>query len=208
MATLLRTMSVWDGRPGLPGYTAFHWGSGGGTLQEAADGAHARAAAFFAQVVNTLPSGVTIRTLGEVELINVEDGTLDSVWTATAGTSTAVGSAAGASPAPAGACISWSTGGIAYNRRVRGRTFLVPLAAEKYEADGTLSTLGISQISSACAVILDAGTGGPLSVWARPADAVLNPDGTVKRAARTGSLHSVTGYRVADKVAVLRSRRD
>ena len=102
----------------------------------------------------------------------------------------AVGAAAGV-----GACVSWLTGGIVGGRRLRGRTFLVPLHNSTYDTDGTF-TSGVLTALTAFQTAMRAA--GPLAVWHRP----TTPGGT------DGTSYGVIGARVRDRVAFLSSRRD
>jgi hypothetical protein len=98
-------------------------------------------------------------------------------------------------PSPTGACISWTTGGINRGRLVRGRSFVVPLAAAYYDGNGSLTTPCTTQLQLAATHLIGA-TGIPFSVWSRPR---LGAGGAIF-AALTGTVH--------DQAAVLRSRRD
>jgi hypothetical protein len=85
---------------------------------------------------------------------------------------------------------------IINGRRLRGRTFLVPLGSTFYTTDGTPIETARTNIAAAAAVLI-ANTGGPpLGVWRRP-----SPSGV-------GVLGVATTASVPDKAAVLKSRRD
>lgn len=154
-------------------------------------------AAFEAQKAN-FPSGTTMAFPGQGDVINDTNGALVGVWTAT-GAGTVTGTSAGPVAAGVGACIGWTTGGIVNGskgpRKLRGRTFLVPLTTAAYEQDGTLATASVASLQSLANAIQ---ASGPLAVWHRP----TTPGGT------NGNSYGVISARVRDKVAFLSSRRD
>lgn len=148
-----------------------------------------------------LPSGVTIVVPASGDRIDDTTGALTGVWSV-AGENTATMDGAAASAAGVGACVSWNTGGIVPGggatprpRRLRGRTFLVPLANSAYGPDGTLDTAAYNQINTFATALRAA---GPLAVWHRP----------TSPGASDGNSYGVTSHRVSDKVAILTSRRD
>ena len=95
-----------------------------------------------------------------------------------------------------GACIIWETGEVKNGRRVRGRSFIVPMSGAHYDNDGTLKSTAITDITEA-ANTLCAG-GFDFGVLSRPSAVGAND----------GSFHTASSGRVSDKAAVLRSRRD
>lgn len=148
----------------------------------------------YANLAAALPGGVTITVPGTGDTIDDTTGELTGVWTATSPTPV-VGTGQGICAAGVGACIGWTTGGIVNGRKLRGRTFIAPLASAGFDSDGTLGpgTLGAVQ---AMAAALQAS--GPLAVWHRPTSA----------GAADGNSYGVIQNRVRDKVAYLSSRRD
>jgi hypothetical protein len=152
----------------------------------------------FSQIGEIIPSGTTISIPGSGDTINDTNGALVGNWSATP-PATLVGGAAGNVAAGVGACVSWNTGGIVTGtkgpRRLRGRTFLVPLAAFAFEPNGTLGTVGLAKLTNYGTSML---ASGPLAIWHRP----TTPGAT------NGNSYGVQSYRIRDKVAVLRSRRD
>lgn len=190
MATLQRVVVQWAGN-GVVGsaVNVLHYsGSEGGVPDVAA----IRAA--YANLIPSLGSGTQILVPGSGDVIEDTTGELVGSWTATT-PATVVGTGGGSIAAGVGACIGWATGGIVNGRRLRGRTFLVPMAAGGYDTDGTLGG-GSLLVAQQCAGGLMAA--GPLGVWHRPTT-VGGSDGTS---------YGVTSYKVRDKVAFLSSRRD
>lgn len=152
----------------------------------------------FQNLSGAIAPGTTITIPNSGDIIEDTTGALTGVWTGTGG-----GSFTGTSDpriaAGAGACIGWTTGGIVMGkkgpRKLRGRTFLVPLGASSYDSDGTLQ----AGTKTGCEAV---GTGliaaGGLAVWHRP----TTPGGS------DGNSYAVLSSKVRDKVAFLSSRRD
>lgn len=92
---------------------------------------------------------------------------------------------------------TWLTAGIVNGRRVKGRTFLGPLAYVDSDSDGTPNAIRLGHLQA----LLDAwhnngATSVYSCVWHRPVGGV------------GGSDHEITSASKKDKYAVLRSRRD
>lgn len=150
--------------------------------------------AAFQAIASTLPSGVTIEVPSSGDIIDEATGQLTNVWDGPSPGGTVTGSASNAAAAGVGAVVTWDTGGIVNGKRVRGRTFLVPLATAAYEADGTISASYLNEFPDFANALI----GAQLCVWHRP----TTPGGS------DGSNHEVTSFRLPDKVAILTSRRD
>lgn len=134
---------------------------------------------------------------GSVDVLDEASGQMtNSIGvTARSGAGTAGG---GIGPTPVGVAINWKTSEFKNGRRVQGRTFLVPVSGGSFEGDGTLSATALAEAAEFHAAMRDAGaTDLVLVVWSRP-----------NAAGAGGSRHGVTSASVADKAAVLRSRRD
>lgn len=154
-------------------------------------------AAFQARSV-LFPAGTTITVPASGDTINDTTGALIGGWSV-ASTNTATMDGSPAAAAGVGACITWTTGGIVPGkkgpRRLRGRTFLVPLSTSTYESNGTLTSGALTGLQ-ALADALKAS--GPLGIWHRPSSLT----------AADGNSYGVQSARVRDKVAYLSSRRD
>lgn len=94
---------------------------------------------------------------------------------------------------PAGAVLAWQTGTINRGRVVRGRTFIVPIAKNYFEDDGTLTGEAVTFLIAAGNQLIATNVG--FSVWSRP------------RLGAGGLLAPVLSVRVNDRAAVLTSRR-
>lgn len=204
MTTLLRVRSRWQGFSGGPGYTVMHFrdfdssgGVGGDPDNTQASAAIDRVRTFFVAIAGLYPSAVSVQVEAEVDVIEHTTGELiDSLPGKAVGAVT--GSTAANFSAPVGAVINWRTGTIRNGRRLRGRTFLVPLSNTVFDTTGTLSDAARSTLSTAAAG-LAANTGTPdLFVYGRPSS----------KGAADGALGVVTSSSVPDMAAVLRSRRD
>lgn len=194
MTTLNRLVIDWSG-PAIVGraVTVLHFdGSDNAAPPVAAVKAAFEAAKVFIPVGNTL----TFPTSGDQ--ITDTTGALSGVWTATGG-GTVTGTGDTLCAAGVGACIGWTTGGIVTGtkgpRKVRGRTFLVPITGAFFDAQGTLSAACLTTLNTLAASLM---ASGPLAVWHRPTTA----GGT------DGNSYGVQSYKVRDKVAYLSSRRD
>lgn len=167
-----------------------------GTEQPAPPVAAVKAA--FQAAANRFQGGVTLTFPSSGDTIDDTTGDLVGSWTSADGgqvTTTGDPNAAGG----VGACIGWTTGGIVSGtkgpRRLRGRTFLVPLHAGCYQADGTLDTAVLASLQTLADAIRGA---GGLAVWHRPSTATSSD----------GTSYGVLSARVRDHVAFLSSRRD
>lgn len=204
MATILRVTSEWSGFPGGPGFTNLHFrdfaGSDGDGLDPTpadAQSAASKVRSFWEAIQAQLPSTVRVTVKPEVDVLDVATGDLvDSFQTNVLDPTQ--GDAVGAYTAAAGAVINWRTNGIRNGRRVRGRTFLVPLTFSSFGADGALNANTRTLITDAAAA-LSASNGSPdLGVYARP----TTKDGT------DGAWFVVSSSSVPSMSAMLTSRRD
>lgn len=152
----------------------------------------------FDALVPALPNTVSVQVPNAGDTIEDTTGALDGVW---AGPSVAptIGSGGANAAAGVGACIGWTTGGIVSGtkgpRKLRGRTFIVPLHSGCYEGNGTLLTAIVGTLDTFATALQAA---GPLAIWHRP----------TSLAAADGNSYGVISHRVRDKVAFLSSRRD
>lgn len=200
MANMLKVTAKWAGFPGAPGYSNFYFGdfSGSNTLGQAeSQGAVNRVNAFFGAIADRLPPSVNVTVQAEVQLINAADGKLVSAFNVPVPTAIPGTSATPMFSGPTGIVVTWRTQAVRNGRRVRGRTFLVPISSAAYESDGTLIAAYRDDVAVAAAALADASGTPDLGVWARPSS----------KGATDGSLAQVTVATVPDMVAVLRSRR-
>jgi len=183
--TIDKGVFTWSGIPTGPGYSVFYATPNMGVAADLK--------LFFETIKGFIPTGVQIDCPTEGDQLDETTGTLTGVWTGGPGGSVVCNGAAQRAGG-VGAVITWQTAGIVNGRKVRGRTFLVPLFTDAYDVNGTLLETVRSTIQGAVDLLV-ADTAGDLLVWHRPVGGV------------GGSAHAVVSGRVSDTVAVLRSRR-
>jgi len=197
VGTIGRVQTVftgWDGAPGLQTSfyhldTTWQWAGYHQNVTDGVEAAYTAAAGLF-------PDGMTF-TVNPI--IDIFEDTTGEMLESFEGTSDPVSGMGGADwgPTATGLCVTWRTGGIVNNKRVRGRSFLVPVAATKIQSDGTPTMQALTEAGQ-WASTMEGGLSpyGDLVVWHRP----INDLG--------GSSHIVTSHTITDQFAVLRSRRD
>jgi hypothetical protein len=188
MASLFKITALWQNWPGAPGYTNFYVLEAG-PITTATDGIRA----FFDAIKGVIPSGITITVQPSGDQINDTNGNITGAWSVDPAPAVVTGSAAGTYAGNAGGVVSWRTNGVVANRRVRGRSFLVPLASTVYDTNG-LTSAAIATLQGAASGLVTA-VSPNLAVWSRPTQL------------RSGSSHPVTSATVPDLSASLRSRR-
>lgn len=200
----------WSGFPGGPGLSVFHFG---GFPYEEFSQANANAAVAkvdaFIQVLKAhIPYQSSLETLGDVEQIDVTSGELLGILTATpAAAAVSTQSLGQKYTAASGAVINWKTNEIRRGRRMRGRTFLVPLGISVVENNGSLDPTFITGMSTAAANLRATTTGASLLVYGRPTPlAGIDTDGPQN--ANDGVAGVAIAHSIPDMAAVLRSRRD
>lgn len=192
--TIARVTLQWTGFSGAPGYTNFYFDAFG--AGDEVDLEVDRVFAFADGIRPALPSVARLEVSPEVAFLDETTGDLQSYATATTPPGAIVGSVTGSYSAPTGASITWNTPAIAKGRRLRGRTFVVPLGGTMYDASGTLATTAVNFLTAAANALIGDGTGPQAVIWSRP----VNGAG--------GTIGAIDGFRVPDRAAVLRSRRD
>lgn len=189
-----RITTVWTGFQGAPGYSNFFFtGDGsGGQAEESRN----RVLAFWNAMNDLLPADVSILTEGEAAVIDEQTGQIDGYEMVVQDPGAGSGQDQLGYSAASGAVVTWTTAGVVNGRRVRGRTFLVPLGGGAYQNDGSLTGSAVSMLNDAAGEMVGDGFDSGFGIWSRP--------GT----SGAGSFWEVTGFRVPDMSAVLRSRRD
>lgn len=193
--SVYRVKIRWTGFTGAPGYTILHFDAPTEATQAGADAVHSLTNDFIVSLASNLPSAVSLLAEQGVEVIDQATNQLETIFTATARAATK-GVGTGGFSSATGACIVWETGEVKAGRRVRGRTFIVPISASMYDTDGTLTSACLTDLQGAASQL--AGGGFNFGVLSRPSIS----------GAADGSFHTVSSGRVSDKTAVLRSRRD
>lgn len=207
---VLRYKVEWTGFTGAPGYTNLYFNTSGDFFTpENVTEPVAKIDAWLNAWNSRLPATVNVKLSSTVETVRVVDGVLTDFDTI-APFARANGTGTGNYSAASGACVNWYTDGIRTGRRVRGRSFMVPIAGSALAINGSIDDAALSALRTANAdLIVPTASGSRLYVWARPTpikDPVTgkptggtNPDGLS---------FPVVSTTLPDKVAVLRSRRD
>lgn len=185
----------WTGFTGAPGYTNLHFDAPTEPTTLGAQSVYDAAHTFAANISSAIPSGVSITTEGGVEVIDQTNNQLITILSATTKPNAGGVQTAGYASST-GAVITWETGEVKNGRRVRGRTFVVPISSVHYQTDGTLTSGLITDLQDAAGAL--AGGGFNFGILSRPSIS----------GAADGSFHTVSSGRVADKAAILTSRRD
>lgn len=197
---MLKVKVRWQGFTGSPGWSNFFFDDATGDFltQTEAAAAVARVNSFITAIKPQFPPNVAWAIQSDVEAVHATSGEMFGVHTVTSpavqnGTNTGT-----TYSAASGANITWRTAGVRRGRRVRGRTFLVPIASLQYDNDGSLAASTVTMFTNAATALADFSGTMPLGVWSRPTGPGLED----------GQWFPVSSVTVPDKVAILRSRRD
>jgi hypothetical protein len=210
MANVSTVTVITQGFTGAPGYSKFRFDelSSGAMLNAA--GAAVRA--FMNAVAAFWPSGANIITAQISPIVqHNEIGTGDLTGESTMSTPptqvNGLGASGGAYAGGTGAVIHWTTGAVSAGRKVRGRTFLVPLLTSVYSSDGTIiSSLQTSVTAAGNALIADTST--TFGIYSRFWDKKPGtPPLDVPPHQVGGAFTSANGCVVPDRSAQLRTRR-
>lgn len=191
---ITRITAQWNGFRGAPGYSNFFFDDAlaGAPAVEAAAVA---VATFFEDISSRIPTGTSITIQPTADVLDEASGQITSVIDFSAPPSISGGNSGGYSAAT-GAVVNWNTSDYVNGRRVRGRTFIVPLGSSVFDGAGDLTSVSLSQIRTAAETLIGTTLDAPMCVWHRP----VNGSG--------GSAHVISSATVPDLGAVLRSRRD
>jgi len=154
----------------------------------------------------SMPTSVSIKVLASGDTIEDTTGVLVGAWAA-ADAAGVVGADGSTYPAPVGACISWLTSTIFDGKRLKGRTFVVPMGGGSYQLDGTINAANITTFTNAAQAYVAAQVANAL-VWHRPRAAKPADGSRPAVTARAGGSAAITQGLCVDKAVVLTSRRD
>jgi hypothetical protein len=155
---------------------------------------HADIRTFWDAVHGEISINTSITSPSSYRTLDGATGALGGIFPVTTPGAVIGGSGNNSQASPAGCSINWLTSTAATHKLVVGRTYLVPLGANAYQADGSLVDADKAAIQTAASALVAAAS--PLFViWRRPV------------ASAGGSVAPVTAARVNDRVAMLRSRR-
>lgn len=186
MADLRRVRVSWTTGPGGIGLSTFY------TFDP--DDVTTNLATFYNAIKALFPAAVTWSIPSSGDLIDSATGSLVGGWSGGTAATIAGAPTTGNYAAGTGAITRWDTGTVVAGRRLRGRTFLVPLAVNAYSTTGVIDTTPYATLSSASSTL--AAT-NKLVVWHRPA-----PGGAGGLGASVGSafvlpgVHSLASRRV------------
>jgi hypothetical protein len=199
LAHLAKCTINWTGFIGAPGFTNLYFRNAtpGIIDQAVVDNAVSKVEALVTNMQTRLPASVTVQTDATIEVIEDSDGKLQGFMNATVAAAK-VGTGTGNYSAASGAVFNWYTGTVRNGRRIRGRSFFVPLAGSALGTDGTIDTTQLAAMRSFVPSVHAASGASRLVVWGRPSGI----------GATDGVSAEVITSTVPDKVAVLTSRRD
>lgn len=186
--TMIRIRAAWQNWPGAPGVTTFYQDP----AVAQADAASVRT--MFNAIAALLPSGLTVTVPATGDLIEENTGALSGSWSVTPAPTVVTGTGTGAYAGNAGAVMHWLTTTVVNGRRVRGRSFIVPLIGSAFFTDGSLATATITTLANAASAMI-ATTADHFVVWHRPRPGI------------PGSKAPVVSSSVPDLAISLRSRR-
>jgi uncharacterized protein (DUF2342 family) len=178
-----------------PGISVFHGRTDGvATTGAAAQSLANRVRTFWDAVKGLVPGGVTWTFPNEVTELDTSSGVLLGVHAVTSPADVVSGGASSSHSRPSGGRVDWNTSAVVAGRRLRGRTYIVPLTGAQYDSAGSLSTTCIATLESAATTYRSTGvfTEATPVVWSRT----------------HGILADVIGSSVTDRASILRSRRD
>lgn len=198
---MLKVTAMWNGTGAGTAFSNFYFDQNVIATPGAIASANAVRAFFASFAGGYLPMGISVQVMPNVGLIEPETGVLtDEI--AVPQPAVVNGGANTERAAPAGAVVNWKTSTVIEGRRLRGKTFLVPLALNAYDVDGTLKPATGTALQAAAAGLIGSVLADfrQLVVWHRP----VGPKGAPKTG---GSIATVTSSSVSDRVAILTSRR-
>lgn len=117
-----------------------------------------------------IPNEVTVSFEPTANIVDTPTGQITAQLTVSP-PADVVGTAAGTWAAGTGARIDWLTSRFLNGRNVRGRTFIVPLAANSFGSDGRVLPGSVANLTTAGNNLIDdlIGHGTALCVYSRPA---------------------------------------
>lgn len=193
--TVAVVRATWTGGPSSPGVSTFCLDYDGVAV---IDDAQASIRGFLANLGGMIPTGYSVQVEQLTELYDEATGQLTGEYNAAAAVAPVTGAATGVYAAGVGFRVDWSTATIRNGRRVRGRTFVVPVQGGSFQEDGTINTPTRDGVQTAASALISnlAADGAPFVIWSRPSQKYP-----------VGALADVVAAKVPDKAAWLRGRR-
>jgi hypothetical protein len=188
--------AIWNVQGGGTGYSVFHVREGvTPSLATAAQGFADDLRAGFALLTGILPDDVIINFDSEARQLNSSTGVLEAVAAVNPPAQVA-GTSASSYSAPAGGRVDLITESIVNGRRLRGRTYIVPLVSTAYSTTGTLTASARTSLENAFETFRDETDLYSLGVWHRPVGGA------------GGIIADVASVSAPAESAILRSRRE
>lgn len=172
----------WTGINGMPGVSTF-------VTEASVTSFLPKLTTFFGAIANYVPSGITWSVPSSGVDIDSDTGLAVASWIGPAQTPV-TSSATGGYAGPGGAVIQYDTGVFIEGRRLRGKTFVVPINGSNLASNGQLSTACQTALTNAATTM--ATGAASLSIYSRVHKQV----------------GAVTTAKCLPLVAVLRTRRD
>jgi hypothetical protein len=191
--TILFTSS---GYTGSPGYTKFKFipnVTAGPTAAEV-NAAAANAKLVLSGSATYMPSSVSYACQSPAQVFSDAGVLIGEVGISTLPSAT-TGIGGATYPGGVGAVIYWNTGSVNGGHKVKGRTYLVPLANTAFAADGTLNTALVNSLQTAVNTF----------VSSSPAPCVNTR--TLGKPGRVNATIQILSGTVKDRTAFLRTRR-
>lgn len=202
MAALQRQRVEWNGLRGGAGVSTFFF----------TDAAAHQAAlhALYVTMSDFIGGGPVFRIEPGGDTIESTTGALTGAWTGTVTGDIPTGTGGSYAP-PSGFMVRWDTGGITGGRRLKGRTFFVPILTGSINGTGGIVVPDRIRMQNAVTTFV-AAVPANLKVFQRPRlarPAFTDGSGKLHKAitARVGGFDAVTDGIVPDEIVVLRSRR-
>jgi hypothetical protein len=149
---------------------------------------------LLASTASNMPSGVSYQCQSPAQWFS-DAGVLQGEVPITSLPTGITGSGAATYPGGVGAVVYWNTGAFNGGRKVRGRTYFVPLSSAAFANDGTLAAGLVTALQSAVNTFV--GTTPPPAVNTR----------SLGKPGRGNSTYAVQSGSVKDRSAFLRTRR-
>jgi len=197
VTNLYRVRVGLSGFPGGPGVSTFFFFD----VATAIDSLHS----LYTSVAPYMPAIVRINVETTGDVITDTNGAITSAWS-----HASVAEIAGSNPnpyaGPAGALFVWKTAVILDRKRLRGRTFIVPMTTDKYQNDGSLADGPRGELQGFVNAFT-AEQSASFAVWHRPRKAKAADGSRPAITARDGGSALVVDGVVNDRICVLTSRR-
>ena len=198
MTQLFRQRTILSGFPGGPGVATMYFLDVSTAVESVST--------LWASFAQGMPSDVTITPERTGDIIEDTTGALVGAWVGGVVTAS-VGAVAGKYAAPVGCHVRWDTATILDKKRLRGRTFVVPLSAVEFTASGSIDPGATGTFQAAATQFIVAQSASAV-IWHRPFKGSAATATRPARPAHLGGHGLITTSRVPGTATVLRSRRD